>query len=208
MNKVKRFLTSSPYRFFLAAAVLAVVLCITPMQADAPMEAPSEAPSEASSAQAQAGGNGDHGGVPAGADLSERTQQSAYLHRTMTYLPCGHSVQRREPLPSALVGLSRAALEGEIERVLPGAAITGYSAQEVDVAMDISMPCPLHWMLDIGEDGCLRVMKNLTGEAMETVRNTGIAQVLLPEEIRRQLLEGMMFDDVQALEGYLESLNS
>ena len=207
MKKMMHVLASSPYRFLIVAALLAVILCLTPMQADAPEEGKgTQSVPDAQDAVLQA--EQQSGGVPAGADLSERTQQNAYLHRTMTYAPCGHSVQRREPLPSALVGLSRAALEAEIGGVIPGAAVTGFSAQEVDVALEMRMPCPLHWVLDAGEDGRLRVRQNRTGEALETVRETEIVQTLLPEEIRAQVLEGMVFDDVQALEGYLESLSS
>ena len=62
-----------------------------------------------------------------GADLSERTAADGYLHRTLYYAPCGHSVQRREALPAQLTGLSRQALEKEIGSVIPGAAVTGFS---------------------------------------------------------------------------------
>jgi len=79
----------SPYRFFLAAAVLAAILCLFPAKVDAPEEAVLAAETTAQPAP----------GVPADADLSERTQPECMLHRTLYYAPCGHSAQLRLPLP-------------------------------------------------------------------------------------------------------------
>ena len=63
-------------------------------------------------------------------------------------------------------------------------------------------------MLAAGEDGLLHVMQNLSGEDMQTVRKTDIPLSRAPQEERQELLRGMVFDDVQAMEGYLENLSS
>ena len=146
--------------------------------------------------------------LPAGADLSERTSGGCMLHRTLYYAPCGHSVQRREQLPSRLTGLSREALEKEIGSVIPGAAVTGFSGAEVDISLSTDIPCPLHWVLKGGEDGMLCVMQNRDGEALEVVRRTDIPLGRVSEEEIGAVRAGRVFDDVQALEGYLESLSS
>ena len=189
----------SPLRFFLAAAVLAAMLCLFPARVDAPEQAQMIA-AEATAAPAQ--------DRPVGADLSERTSASGYLHRTLYYAPCGHSVQRREKLPAQLVGLSRAALEDALPGVMPGAAVTGFSADEVDVALSADIPCPLHWVLRGGEDGMLHILQNRSGETLELVRKTDVETERIGEEERAAFLQGKIFDDVQALEGYLESLSS
>lgn len=227
MSFLKRF----PHRLLVAAALLAAVLCLLPARVGAPdtptaPEAPSapavpdaspspdasaapnaltalnpsDAPKQAASAL-PAGTS-----VPAGADLSERTASGCALHLTLYYDPCGHSVQRREPLSAKLVGLSRQALEAEIGEELPGAAVTGFSASEVDAALNLPIPCPLHWVLAAGEDGHLVVMQNRNGEALEAVRSTDVPLSRLSEEQRQALPQ--LFDDVQALEGVLESLAS
>ena len=72
----------------------------------------------------------------------------------------------------------------------------------------MEIPCPLHWVLRGGEDGMLGVWQNMDGEALSLVRRTEIPFSLAEEEQRAQLLEGMVFDDVQALESVLESLSS
>lgn len=143
-----------------------------------------------------------------GADLSAQTNRETYLHRTLYYAPCGHSVQRREKLPAQLVGLTRSALEKEIGGLYENAAVTGFSAGEVDITTRMDMPCPLHWVLRGGEDGLLAVWQNTTGEALSVVRKTDIPVTAAAEEEQDELRDGRMFDDVQALEGYLESLSS
>ena len=189
----------SPLRFFFAAAVLAAILCLYPARVEE-ME-----PMDQAARQNMAAPAAD--GRPVGADLSERTADGCYLHRTLYYAPCGHSVQRREKLPARLVGLTREALESGIGSVIPGAAVTGFSQAEVDIALSTDIPCPLHWVLRAGEDGMLHVLQNRDGETLETVRKTDIPAAGAGAE-ESVLLEGKIFDDVQALEGYLESLSS
>jgi len=186
----------SPLRFFLAAAVLAAILCLYPARVDAPEQVTAQQETAAADER------------PAGADLSERTDAEGYLHRTLYYAPCGHSVQRREKLPAQMAGLSRAALESALADVIPGAAVTGFSAHEVDISLSTDIPCPLHWVLRIGEDGMLHVLQNRDGESLCVVRETDVSGARASQAEAAALLEGKIFDDVQALEGYLESIGS
>lgn len=188
------------YRYLLIIVLVAALLCLMPAQgADAPNEKKPQTAAAQSVESAEA---------PAGADLSAQTNRETYLHRTLYYAPCGHSVQRREKLPAQLVGLTRSALEKEIGGLYENAAVTGFSAGEVDITTRMDMPCPLHWVLRGGEDGLLAVWQNTTGEALSVVRKTDIPVTAAAEEEQDELRDGRMFDDVQALEGYLESLSS
>ena len=188
------------YRYLLIIVVVAALLCLMPARgADAPNEKKPQTAAAQSVESAEA---------PAGADLSAQTNRETYLHRTLYYAPCGHSVQRREKLPAQLVGLTRGALEKEIGGLYENAAVTGFSAGEVDITTRMEMPCPLHWVLRGGEDGLLAVWQNTTGEALSVVRKTDIPVTAAAEEEQDELRDGRMFDDVQALEGYLESLSS
>lgn len=189
-----------PYGFLVMAAVLAAILCLFPVTVDAPEETPPTV--------AQQPTPGEGPGVATGADLSERTDMSTRLHRTLYYAPCGHSVQRREPIEARLSGLTRGALEKEIGNVLAGAQVTGFSAAEVDVTQRMEIPCPLHWVLTGGEDGMLAVLQNRDGETLELVRSTDVPVQRVPEEEQQEIAGGRVFDSVQALEGYLESLSS
>ena len=92
--------------------------------------------------------------------------------------------------------------------MIPEGKITGFSAQEVDVAQQMEIPCPLHWVLRLGENGKLEVLQNMTGEALDVVRTTDADTELLTNEQRQALLDGVVFEDTQALEGYMESLTS
>ena len=188
------------YRYLLIIVLVAALLCLMPARgADAPNEKKPQTAAAQSVESAEA---------PAGADLSAQTNRETYLHRTLYYAPCGHSVQRREKLPVQLVGLTRGALEKEIGGLYENAAVTGFSAGEVDITTRMEMPCPLHWVLRGGEDGLLAVWQNTTGEALSVVRKTDIPVTAAAEEEQDELCDGRMFDDVQALEGYLESLSS
>lgn len=188
------------YRYLLIIVLVAALLCLMPAQgADAPNEKKPQTAAAQSVESAEA---------PAGADLSAQTNRETYLHRTLYYAPCGHSVQRREKLPAQLVGLTRGVLEKEIGGLYENAAVTGFSAGEVDITTRMDMPCPLHWVLRGGEDGLLAVWQNTTGEALSVVRKTDIPVTAAAEEEQDELRDGRMFDDVQALEGYLESLSS
>jgi len=192
----------APYRFFIAAAVLAAILCLFPARVEEGNQENPQMIAANPTAQPQIVD------LPAGADLSERTSGGCMLHRTLYYAPCGHSVQRREALPAQLTGLSRQALEKEIGSVIPGAAVTGFSGAEVDIALSTDIPCPLHWVLKNGESGLLVVMQNRSGEALEVVRETDVPLGRVSEAEIESIREGRVFDDVQALEGYLESLSS
>lgn len=198
---------ASPYRFFVIAAVLAALFSMLPTRADAPEEGGLLASGDEMAQERRAEQAEDAAGLPAGADLSERTQQGAYLHRTFRYV-CGHSVQRREALDARLTGLSHAALEAEIGNVIAGAQVTGFSAREVDIAQAMEIPCPLHWVLRLGESGRLEVLQNMNGEALSLVREMEIGREQLSGAVLQELLEGVTFDNAQALEGYLESLSS
>ena len=188
------------YRYLLIIVLVAALLCLMPARgADAPNETKPQTAAAQSVESAEA---------PAGADLSAQTNRETYLHRTLYYAPCGHSVQRREKLPAQLVGLTRGVLEKEIGGLYENAAVTGFSAGEVDITTRMDMPCPLHWVLRGGEDGLLAVWQNTTGEALSVVRKTDIPVTAAAEEEQDELRDGRMFDDVQALEGYLESLSS
>ena len=189
----------APYRFLIAAAVLAAILCLFPARVE---EENPQLIAANPTAQPQIVD------LPAGTDLSERTSGGCMLHRTLYYAPCGHSVQRREALPTQLTGLSRQALEQEIGSVVPGAAVMGFSGAEVDIVLSTNIPCPLHWMLGSEENGKLVVLQNRSGETMEIVRETDIPLGRVPQETLQEIRQGKVFDDVQALEGYLESLNS
>lgn len=188
------------YRYLLIIVLVAALLCLMPARgADAPNEKKPQTAAAQSVESAEA---------PAGADLSAQTNRETYLHRTLYYAPCGHSVQRREKLPAQLAGLTRGVLEKEIGGLYENAAVTGFSAGEVDITTRMDMPCPLHWVLRGGEDGLLAVWQNTTGEALSVVRKTDIPVTAAAEEEQDELRDGRMFDDVQALEGYLESLSS
>ena len=189
----------SPLRFFLAAAVLAAILCLFPARVEELEPGQPLTRQETAAPVLEQSAN---------ADLSQRTGAGCRLHRTMIYAPCGHSVQSREKLPAQLAGMSRELLEQVIAGVIPGASVSGFSGDEVDITVSADIPCPLHWVLRIGEDGMLHVLQNRDGRSLEAVRRTEVSGSGVSGTERAALLEGKIFDDVQEMEGYLESISS
>ena len=82
------------------------------------------------------------------------------------------------------------------------------ASKERLVTLRKEIPCPLHWVLQGGDNGMLCVLQNQDGETMSVIRQTDIPVTAAPESEQSDLRGGRMFDDVQALEGYLESLSS
>lgn len=138
---------------------------------------------------------------------SKRTGTHICTERCITR-PAATASSGGKSCPPGLVGLTRGALEKEIGGLYENAAVTGFSAAEVDVSTRMDVPCPLHWVLRAGDDGLLAVLQNTTGETLTVVRRTDIPVALVAGEEQDELRDGRMFDDVQALEGYLESLSS
>ena len=68
--------------------------------------------------------------------------------------------------------------------------------------------CDFYSLPLAGDDGLLAVLQNTTGETLTVVRRTDIPVALAAGEEQDELRDWRMFDDVQALEGYLESLSS
>ena len=54
----------------------------------------------------------------------------------------------------------------------------------------------------------LHILQNVMGETLETVRRTDVPLAAAAQEEQQELIRGRIYDDVQALEGYLESLSS
>lgn len=156
------------YRYLLIIVLVAALLCLMPARG---ADAPNEKKPQTAAAQ-----SGESAEAPAGADLSAQTNRETYLHRTLYYAPCGHSVQRREKLPAHLVGLTRGALEKEIGGLYENAAVTGFSAGEVDITtrMDSLVRCTgFCWGGGGRIAGCLA---NTRGEAAERRSQDGYSR--------------------------------
>lgn len=153
-----------------------------------------------------------------GADLAEEKQEGAAeilsqdatlapgatLDQTITYLPCGHVVQRRVEAPAELAGMDRKG----IENALPDYRVTAFSGKEVTMQRDMNLFCPDHWVLMPDSQGELCIWQNLLGEEMVRLRGLGITIADLPESEQNDVRIGKGFASAEALENWLEGVDS
>lgn len=131
-------------------------------------------------------------------------EPGAMLNQTLTYLPCGHIVQRRVDAPTELIGMDRTG----IEKALPDYRVTAFSGKEAAMRRDMSMFCPDHWVLMPDAQGELCIWQNLMGEEMVRLRGLGIGAEDVPESEQNAVRSGKAFSSAEELEGWLESADS
>jgi len=134
-----------------------------------------------------------------GATLTSET----ILDQTITYLPCGHVVQRRLESPAEFTGMDRKG----IENALPEYRVTAFSGKEVAMQRDMSIFCPDHWVLMPDAQGELGIWQNQMGEAMVRVRNLGIVVDDLPESEQNEVRIGKGFASAEELDEWLEGVD-
>lgn len=122
----------------------------------------------------------------------------------LTYTPCGHSLTRRLALPQELVGKGRA----EAEAAYDPYRIVSFSADELVMEQTLDMYCPDHVVLMPDESGMLCVFENRYGDALALVHELSTPLSALPESYQEELLPGMGFDTLDALESWLEAMES
>ncbi|MCL2812909.1 MAG: hypothetical protein FWD25_13605 [Clostridia bacterium] len=127
----------------------------------------------------------------------------AMLDQTITYLPCGHVVQRRVEAPAEFADLDRKG----IENALPEYRVTAFSGKEVTMQRDLNIFCPDHWVLMPDAQGELCIWQNQMGEVMVRVRNLGIVVDDLPESAQNEVRIGKGFSSAEELEGWLEGVD-
>ncbi len=126
------------------------------------------------------------------------------LVQHLTFTPCGHSMTRRQTLPTELTGKGREALETAYDAW----QVTSFSGTEVVMVQSLDLYCPEHMVLKPDEGGLLCIFQNRYGDALALVKELGIAMNELPDDVQTELRQGKGFDDLDALEKWLESVES
>ena len=174
--------------FFLSAAVLGsmallLILGLTPGGAQAP-------------AQEEAAQVGSGTAVV----LSEGCQMIQH----MSYLPCGHSLTRRQTLPAEMNGKTREDLAAAYDLW----QVTSFSPTEVEMEQALNMFCPDHVVLMPDESGMLCIWQNRYGDALALVRELNQPISDLPDAYQEMLRPGKGFPTQEDLEKWLESVES
>lgn len=152
--------------------------------------------------QAQAPDEADTAQVGSGAVVT--LSESSQVIQHMTYLPCGHSITRRQGVPPELTGKSRA----DVEAAYDLWQVTSFSSAEVEMEQALNLFCPDHVVLMPDESGQLCIWQNRYGDALALVRELNVPIADLPDAYQEMLRPGKGFSTQEDLEKWIESVES
>lgn len=138
------------------------------------------------------------------ADAANRLSHDCQLIQHVSFTPCGHSMTRRQQLPVELSGRTKDELSDAYSQWI----ITAFSPAQVTMERSIGLYCPEHVVLMPDESGQLCIFRNTYGDALALVKELHLPLRDLPDETQELLRPGKGFDDEEALEKWLESIQS
>lgn len=137
-------------------------------------------------------------------DAAQRLAAECQVIQHLSYTPCGHSVTRRQALPTELSGQTREALAAAYD----GWQITAFAPAEVTMSRAFSLYCPQHAVLMPDDNGMLCIWENRYGDALALVKELNLPVGELPESLQEEARAGKGFDTREDLEKWLENAAS
>ncbi|MBR5108898.1 MAG: hypothetical protein IK099_01785 [Clostridia bacterium] len=119
--------------------------------------------------------------------------------QTMAFSRCGHSVTRRVSIPETLIGKDFEA----IRKYYDLWQIESYTPEHIDMRREIPLFCPIHTVAGVNEAGDVVLSRNVYGDGMAVIQETGKAAADFPQEERDKLLLGLGFDSEKEAETWL-----
>jgi len=137
-------------------------------------------------------------------DAAQTLAADCRIVQYLTFAPCGHQLTRRQALPAELAGQTREALTAAYDTW----QVTSFAASEVVMEQALDMYCPEHVVLMPDESGLLCIWQNKYGDALALLKELGTAVSELPDSVQDEVRQGKGFDSQEALEKWLESVES
>ena len=137
-------------------------------------------------------------------DTQLTTNADCQIIQHMTYAPCGHSLTRRQVIPTELAGQNREALSSAYDAW----KITSFASAEVVMEQTLSLYCPEHVVLMPDEGGMLCIFQNKYGDALALVKELDLLLSELPDSVQQAVLQGKGFATIEELEKGLEGADS
>ena len=137
-------------------------------------------------------------------DPQMTTAADCQLIQHMTYAPCGHSLTRRQVIPTELAGQNREALSSAYDAW----KITSFASAEVVMEQTLSLYCPEHVVLMPDEGGMLGIFQNKYGDALALVKELDLLLSELPDSVQQAVRQGKGFATIEELEKWLEGADS
>lgn len=137
-------------------------------------------------------------------DAAVTMNEGCAVVQQLTYARCGHSLTRRQTLPTELIGKARADAEAAYEPY----RVTSFSSDEICMEQSLDMFCPEHLVLLPDESGMLCVFENRYGDALALVQETQVLLTSLPAAWQEDALPGIAFDTMEEIAQWIESAES
>lgn len=137
-------------------------------------------------------------------DASAALAEDCQVIQHLSYTPCGHSMTRRQTLPTELIGKGRE----EVAAAYDAWQVTSFAPSEVVMEQALDMHCPEHLVLMPDEGGYLCIFQNRYGDALALVEELGVSMNELADAVQDEVRPGKGFDTQEALEQWLESVES
>ena len=133
------------------------------------------------------------------AEQGARVVSGCEIIQTMAFSRCGHSVTRRVYAPETLIGADFAGTQAYYDLW----QIESFSPERVEMRRELALFCPIHTVAGVNEAGEVVLSRNMYGDGMAVVKETGVALDSLPDGTQAELLLGRGFDSVSDAEAWL-----
>jgi len=140
----------------------------------------------------------------AGAMPDTLVKAGCQIIQQISYAPCGHSITRRMDVPTELAGKTRA----DVEMAYDQYRVTEFTPEEITMTTELNLFCAAHVILMPDESGVLCIFENKYGDALLMKKSLDLATGDLPDAIAEEVRRGKGFDTIEALEQWLESMES
>ncbi len=132
-----------------------------------------------------------------------RTTLNTRLILKTLYTQCGHTVVQRHEIKGPLIGLDKEGLLG----FYPGWTVEKFGDEEIILSAKVEGPCPGHYVLKSNNDyiAIYEIAEN--GEEV-FVEDTDIPLSILRLRDQDRIREGLLLDDIEEVNRYLEDFGS
>ena len=103
------------------------------------------------------------------AEQKAKVASGCEVIQTMAFTRCGHSVTRRVLAPEALTGADFAASQDYYNLW----QLESFSPERLEMRREIPLFCPIHTVVGVNEAGDVVLTRNMYGDGMAVVRDTG-----------------------------------
>ena len=128
------------------------------------------------------------------AEQKARIAAGCEVIQTMAFTRCGHSVTRRVLAPDTLMGADFPTAQAYYDLW----QVESFSPDRLEMRRELALFCPIHTVVGVNEAGDVVLMRNMYGDGMAVVQDTGRTLDSFDADTREELLPGIGFESEEA----------